>query len=238
MRSFLRKIVYHFPIALTKNIQYDRQTKKVMEKWCKKDSNCLDIGAHKGEVLDEMLKLSPNGSHYAFEPIPYLFKALAQKYTNCTVLNLALSNEKGQVEFQWVKSNPAYSGLRKRTYARSHEEIVQIKVATDRLDDVLPSGHQVDFIKIDVEGGEYAVLSGAESTITNWKPMIVFEHGLGAADCYGVSPEMMFELLVGKYGMSIFTLYGKLKNRKQLNKEEFVQLFYQGKEYYFLACYE
>ncbi len=237
MRSFLRKIVYHFPIALTKNIQYDRLTKKVMKNWCKKESNCLDIGAHKGEVLDEMLASAPNGFHYAFEPIPELYKALKEKYTNCKVLNLALSDKKGFVEFQWVKSNPAYSGLQKRTYARSHEDIEQIQVETDRLDDVLPLDHKVDFIKIDVEGGEYAVLSGAKNTITKWKPVIVFEHGLGAADCYGISPEMMYNLLVDDYGMSIYTLQGRLKNKKQLEKEEFVQLFYQGKEYYFLATY-
>ncbi len=237
MRSFLRKIVYHFPIALTKNIQYDRETKKIMKRWCQSDANCLDIGAHKGEVLDEMIAQSPNGSHYAFEPIPYLFKNLKEKYSNCTVLNLALSDKKGEVEFQWVKSNPAYSGLEKRTYDRNNEQVEQIQVETNRLDDVLPENHRVDFIKIDVEGGEFAVLSGAENTITNWKPVIVFEHGLGAADCYGISPEMMYNLLVEKYGMSIYTLNGRLNDKKSLDKEDFVQLFYQGKEYYFLATY-
>ncbi len=237
MRSFLRKIVYHFPIALTKNIQYDRETKKVMQQWCKADSNCLDIGAHKGEVLDDMIALAPEGAHYAFEPIPDLYRNLKAKYTNCTVLNLALSDKKGFVEFQWVKSNPAYSGLQKRTYDRSNEQVEQIQVETDRLDDVLPENHRVDFIKIDVEGGEYAVLSGAKKTIIKWKPVIVFEHGLGAADCYGISPEMMYNLLVDNYGMSIYTLNGRIKNKRELNKDEFVQLFYQGKEYYFLATY-
>lgn len=237
MRSFLRRLIYHFPIALTKNIRYDRQTKMVMRKYLKEGSNCLDIGAHKGEVLDEMLNYAPKGKHTAFEPIPELYQKLKDKYRQCEIYNLALSDKEGTVEFQWVKSNPAYSGLRKRDYDRSNEEIVQIQVKTNCLDNVLDTDHAVDFIKIDVEGGEYGVLVGAKETITKHKPMIVFEHGLGAADCYGISPEMMYELLVEEYGMKLYTMKRWLYGKRALSRDSFIDYFYQGKEYYFLASY-
>jgi hypothetical protein len=34
------------------------------------DSNCIDIGAHGGDVLADMLRLAPHGRHVAFEPLP------------------------------------------------------------------------------------------------------------------------------------------------------------------------
>lgn len=63
----------------------------------------------------------------------------------------------------------------------------QIQVAVARMDDVLPPGLRVNFLKIDVEGGELDVLRGAERTIVTWQPTVEFEWGAGAAAPYGVS---------------------------------------------------
>ena len=48
-----------------------------------------------------------------------------------------------------------------------------MKIKTKRLDDY--SFDRVDFLKIHVEGFEYEVLKGAESTINKFKPRIIIE---------------------------------------------------------------
>ena len=200
MKNAIRQLIKRIPIAFTQNQRYDRQTKRIIQRVCRSGSNCIDIGAHKGEVLDTILKYAPQGTHYAFEPIPDLFTALKTKYSNrpnCRIYDVALSNQKGTSSFNYVISNPSYSGLKKRRYDRANEQDTQITVQTDLLDNILPSGITVNLMKIDVEGGELLVLEGAVNTIKRSKPVIIFEHGLGASDFYGSSPEKLFDLLAG-----------------------------------------
>ena len=125
--------------------------------------------------------------HYLFEPIPFLFKHLKKKYVliqNCKVFELAASDEKEISSFNFVTSNPAYSGLKKRTYDRKNEKDLTIEVQTNTLDNCIPSCIKIDFIKIDVEGAEMKVLQGAKKILSKDHPIIVFEFGIGGSDIY------------------------------------------------------
>lgn len=62
------------------NNDYDIQTTKILKKLLKIDSNCIDVGCHKGSILDEILRFAPEGQHYAFEPLPDLCAYLKRKY--------------------------------------------------------------------------------------------------------------------------------------------------------------
>lgn len=237
LKSALKSILIFFHIYLTKNQLYDRQTELVITQIIRPDSNCIDIGAHKGEVLDQILKAAPEGQFFAFEPLPDLFEGLSRRYANdrrIQLYNIALSNEKGQTAFNYVVSNPAYSGLRKRSYDRKDELDETIQVESGLLDEILPDDIPIDFIKIDVEGAEYLVLQGAEKTISKWTPHIVFEFGLGAANHYKVSPNDMYNYFSTK-GMSINTLGGFLKSEPPFSLQEFESQYTQGQNYYFIA---
>ena len=129
------------------------------------ESTFIDVGSHKGEVLDEALKISKKGKHFAFEPIPDLFEKLHDKYgSHCEILNCGLSDQKKQSSFQYVTSNPAYSGIRRRTYPKN-EEIQTIQIQLDTLDNQLKLHDRVDLIKIDVEGFELDVLMGLSQKV-------------------------------------------------------------------------
>ena len=235
MKELLKKIANTLPFGVTQNQRYDRQTKQVLKKVCKPDSNCIDVGCHKGEIMEWMLKYAPDGKHMGFEPIPVFYNYLVDHFPASVKFHrLALSDKKGVIKFNYVISNPAYSGIKKRKYDRDNELDTLIKVETDKLDSVLDTGHQVDFMKIDVEGAEYEVLKGAKETLKRWRPVMVFEHGKGAADVYGVAPGEVFDFLT-KLDYRVSTMGGWLKKQAPMSKEEFERFFETGKHYYFIA---
>ncbi|MBI3259966.1 MAG: FkbM family methyltransferase [Ignavibacteriae bacterium] len=237
IRDTLRSILNILHLDLNKSLEYDRLTKKIMRKVITPTSNCIDVGCHKGEMLNHILKSAPNGKHFAFEPIPSLFKQLQYKYSkSAAILPYALSDKKGTTTFNYVKNAPAYSGINKRTYVVENPDIEEITVEMMRLDDCIPQDIPIHFIKIDVEGGEFGVLKGAERIINESKPIILFESGLGASDFYGTTAEDIFGFLTNEFSMNIFTLKTWLNQGKPLTKEEFMRYFTSNEEYYFLAC--
>ncbi len=223
-------------IDLTKNMQYDRLTKIIMKQELNPYANCLDIGCHAGEMLDIMLEFAPHGKHLGFEPIPYLYEKLQDKYGSHTAIHrVALSNNNGETEFNVVKNAPAFSGLKKRAYQVSNPDIEKIKVTTQKLDDLLPENAKVDFVKIDVEGAEYDVLLGGLETFKRCQPTLIFEFGLGASDFYGTTPEQIFDLIVNQIGLKIYTLENFIANDAPLSLEALKDVYAENSEYYFVA---
>lgn len=236
MKQFLKKILKSLPFDFTKNQKYDSQTKKILSLVCDGASTCIDIGCHKGEVLDEMLKVAPRGLHFGFEPIPSMYQQLLQKYSNtsCRLYNIALSDVTGLTTFTHVVSNPAYSGLKQRKFDRPNEVVEQIEVRTALLDDIISDDIIVTLIKIDVEGAEYQVLKGAEKVIRKNNPVIIFEHGIGASDVYGTTPDRIFDFFVAlDYQVSTMERY--IKGLPSFDKAAFEEQFYKGINYYFIA---
>lgn len=219
----------------SKDAEYDRQTIAVMKRVLSADSNCVDIGCHKGAILREMFKFAPSGVHYAFEPIPELYRYLAETFPADHIYQIALSDRPGVTTFHHVLSRPAYSGIRRRKYPGSDEVVEQIEVRQDTLDNVLAGEIPIHFVKIDVEGAELAVLRGAVRTIRDNKPIIVFEHGLGGADYYGAKPEEVYELLSARCGLRVSLMKRWIRNEKALDLEGFVEQFKNGTNYYFIA---
>ncbi|MCL2302566.1 MAG: FkbM family methyltransferase [Lentimicrobiaceae bacterium] len=206
-----------------------------MKKNIKRNSNCIDIGCHKGEILNMMIQYSPEGKHYAFEPIPRLFAELEKKFKNkAQIFPYALSDSEGISTFQFVKNAPAYSGLIKRKYDISNPEIEEIEVEIKTLDELIPLDEKIDFIKIDVEGAEFGVLKGAKKLLTKNKSTILFECGKGASDYYGTNPLDLYDF-ISEVGLKIFTLTSYIKNKPPLNKNEFGDCFNTNTEYYFVA---
>lgn len=230
-------------LDLTRNLRYDRLTRKVIRRLVRPGDTCIDVGSHRGDILELMLKYSPEGNHFGFEPIPHLYQALHHKYASrCRISPYALSDFNGEVDFQWVRNAPAYSGLKKRTYETNEPEIEEIKVQARRLDDVMqeveglsPACVPIKLIKIDVEGAEYQVLKGAMTTLRRDQPVVIFEFGLGASDHYGVTAEMMYKLLAEEAGLQISLLDYWLDKKPALDKDSFCEYYITGKEYYFIA---
>jgi hypothetical protein len=111
---------------------------------------------------------------------------------------------------------------------------MSIQVQTDTLDNIIPHHVPVQFIKIDVEGGEMHVLEGAERILSEHHPLVVFEFGLGGSDIYGTTPEKMFSFFTNhQYHLSL--LHDFVAGGNVLSLEEFIEQFQQRKNYYFIA---
>jgi FkbM family methyltransferase len=236
MKKILKRFARQLPFALTKNIKYDKLTEQVIKQYCKPDTNCVDVGCHKGEIMDLMIEAAPNGNHYGFEPIPELYGFLREKFkkSKCTISDIALSNKSGIISFNYVLSNPSYSGIKKRNYDRSNEKDITIDVRTERLDDVIDDNYNVGLIKIDVEGAELIVLEGAEKTISRSKPLIIFEFGLGASDVYGADPKKLWRYFTGiNYNLSLLDNW--LKDKTAFTLKDLEEEYYNKSNHYFIA---
>lgn len=212
----------------------DRLALRVMKRSLHRDSNCVDVGAHRGAMLKEIRRLAPNGRHFAIEPLPEFAHRLRKRYGDVTVIGCALSDHAGETTFQHVRSNPAYSGIHRRNYPAS-EEVQEITVPLNTLDELLPSELEIAMIKVDVEGGEAAALRGAVEVIRRHRPLILFEHERGAAESYQSGPTDLWQILVQNCGMEISLMSSWLAGGAALSADEFAQQFQRGTNSYFLA---
>lgn len=235
IKDLIKSGLNFFHLDVTKNLKYDRLSKKIMSLIISNNSNCIDIGCHKGEILDLIIELAPNGKHFAFEPIPELYRNLKTNFSKVEIFPFALSDENNKTIFHYVKNAPAYSGIKKRKYAIKNPDIEKIEVDVKKLDEVIPENVNISFIKIDVEGAELGVLKGAKKLLSKNKPFIIFEFGLGASDYYNTQPEDIYNLLVTEIGLQISTLQDWLKKKNSLSSAEFEKCFNTNCEYYFIA---
>ena len=185
------------------------------------DAHVIDVGAHNGTILEKMLHFAPRGRQLAFEPMPEHAAALRERFPAVEVHEAALSDKAGEATFRQIIDLPAYSGLQLRSLPAGEHVIKEITVDVERLDDVLPEGFSPTFIKIDVEGGEGQVLRGATETLRRHRPIVVFEHGIGASEHYGTSSGELHDLLFGECGMRIYDLAGD----GPFSRDEFEALF-------------
>ncbi|HEY2044127.1 MAG TPA: FkbM family methyltransferase, partial [Jatrophihabitans sp.] len=199
--------------------------------WLLRDeSNCIDVGANEGRFLAHIVNRAKHGTHLAWEPLPEFAERARREFPTVEVHQAALSDHAGLAEFVYVPELPAYSSLRERSYpSEVHPERIQVQL--ERLDDSLPEGYVPHFIKIDVEGAEREVIEGGLETIARHRPIVVFEHGLGAADRYGTTPEHIWDLLAGTAKLHIFDMDAV----GPLSRDHFSEIFASGERWNYIA---
>jgi FkbM family methyltransferase len=139
-----------------------------------------DIGANHGIHTLLMARLVGSEGHvYAFEPVPENTLELRanlglNQFSNVTVLETAVCDTAGVAYFD--RGTDHCSGHLKLRRERSN----QFPVVTRSLDEfVFGEGHRPPaFIKVDVEGAESRVLSGAAKAIATYRPILLIAlHG-------------------------------------------------------------
>ena len=79
-------------------------------------------------------------------------------------------------------------------------------------------------------------MRGGTATLRRSRPFIVFEHGLGASDCYGTRPEHVYDLMADcRLRISLMGNWLESEGEKVLSRTAFVEQFDKDLNYYFLA---
>lgn len=185
----------------------DKHVKLLLSFFLRSDSNCLDVGAHRGVFLTHFRRVAPDGLHIAYEPLPDLCAALRVRFPEMDVRQRALSDEEGETTFVQVYDAPAYSGLKHPTRLDGMKTQT-ITVETECLDNHLPEGWLPDFVKIDVEGAEALVIRGAMRALRSAMPLMAFEHGAGGGEKFGVADDDVYHLVCDDIGLRLFDMDG------------------------------
>jgi FkbM family methyltransferase len=167
--------------------------------------------------------VSPDGRVHAFEPVPsareQLKKAAIASDPNGDVIVIypyALSDRQGVSEFIVAIDLPEYSGLKTRIYD-APTRIERIEVELRSLDSLFENAIRLDYVKIDAEGGELGILSGAATILDLLNPVVTFEFGANSIGGYSISVEDMDSYWRCR-PYALYDILGRL-----LNSEQFVK---------------
>lgn len=139
----------------------------------------IDVGANLGFMAGILSSLSgESGEVHSFEPSPSTYAKLSEVvrvngFRNVRTYNMGCGEQESTMTLYCPHSSGCAS-LRPTTEVsrEAHEQRVQIV----RLDDFLGRNLQrLDFLKIDTEGFEDEVLSGASGILRQFKPVVYIE---------------------------------------------------------------
>lgn len=122
----------------------------------------FDIGCNKGYYTSIWMQ-DPNNTIYAFEPEPYLFKELVNKFSenkNVHIFDYAISEVDGESPF-YVHHNLCNSSLKKTiNLDLAYDEASTIMVKTRRIDSLISELNieSIDLIKSDTQGSDLEVI--------------------------------------------------------------------------------
>jgi FkbM family methyltransferase len=159
---------------------FENTERRFVEQFLKPGMVVLDIGAHHGYYsLLASQKVGALGRVIAFEPSlrerrRLLHHLRINACTNVQVEEMALGETEGPAQLYVVRGRETGCNSLRPPEVRQSTDATQVRVA--RLDDYVRENNlpRVDFVKMDVEGGELAVLKGATEFLARHPRPVIF----------------------------------------------------------------
>jgi FkbM family methyltransferase len=153
----------------------------------KKVATILDVGANDGGYANEMHRHFPNAQIYCFEPNPPTYQQLRHnlKKSSFHLFNLAVSDTVTNTHiYDFADDAPSKSTQPTSTLASLHPEVITklhrqpsqafpIKTTTIDVWAKKIKIKTIDWLKVDTEGHELAVLKGAAALINTQKISLI-----------------------------------------------------------------
>jgi FkbM family methyltransferase len=155
---------------------YERSLVRMLKFFLKPGMVFLDLGANIGYFSAIAAALVGRGGRvFAFEPSPHCFARLQRNlcsFEQAVICNSAASDRTGH---SWFYLHTKENGWGSSFTDPDLAERIQVK--TIRLDDWAREAaiQRLDFLKIDIEGGEYAALLGAQTLLERFRPIVIAE---------------------------------------------------------------
>jgi len=150
---------------------------------CSKDFVALDIGSNDGSSIISIRKYSKNPDIWSFDPIqkPLLKLREREKYFSCGLSSVEETSNffvpvyKGLRMTQYASISKTQAFLQLSADAKIKEEFLQFDLEVRKLNTLDSFSPRPYFVKIDVEGFEFQVLSGGMRTLDLYRPLILVE---------------------------------------------------------------
>ena len=153
----------------------------------------IDVGAHKGEFLEKMLKIEKINSFYAFEPQKNIFNELSEKFSKnkkVTLYNFAMDKEitNKKLKINKLSMTSSLAEINEKslylkiknflTFSKSNF-VDEYEIQTNTVDKIFENiSLQKALLKIDVEGFEMNVIEGSQMKLKEI-PFILLENQFG-----------------------------------------------------------
>jgi FkbM family methyltransferase len=156
----------------------------LVDKFIRKDSIFLDIGANIGTITQPIAARwqDSNLVIHSFEASKTIYNTLQtnislNRLKNVTLHNGAVTDFDGSLTLYEVNSDSKNNGLSSTLNNSDIENPVKNEVRAMKIDGLMGQFKlPVSVIKVDVQGAELSVLRGAIETIKRDRPVIIFEH--------------------------------------------------------------
>lgn len=187
----------------------------------------FDVGAHTGSVAKQYRQSFPEAWIHCFEPFPQSFEQLKANLTadpRIQCHSLALSDETGTAVFHGNSSTATNSLL--PTDATGHlywgEGLLETKgtefVQTMTLDEFISSRSigAIDVLKLDVQGAEFRVLSGARKTLSAQQIRLIYFEMIFCPTYRGQRAFSEYLLMLEAFGYRFLDFYNGIRKHNQL----------------------
>lgn len=187
----------------------------------------FDVGAYTGITYLTYRKQFPKAVIHAFEPFPDSFSELSAAVlgdTDAHAHELALSNATGTQTLHVNSSSATNSLLPAEPEAKRYwgdglldeRETVHVETTTLDLFCAERTIEQIDLIKLDVQGNEYAVLEGAAGLLKRQAIRLIYMEVILAGTYQGQRPFHDYLALMASNGYELLDLYNCIRHDGRL----------------------
>ncbi len=178
---------------------FEADNVRLLQNLCRPRSHVLDVGANLGLMAIPILASVSDVRVISYEPSPNSLPWLKQTIVECgfgsrwEVVEKALGVETGITKFSISHvRHGLFDGL-KHTGRAPEKDQIDVELTTLDAEWQRMDNPPVSVIKIDVEGGEFAVLRGAIECIKHTRPFVMFEWNRQNVTSYGTKPDELLE---------------------------------------------
>lgn len=211
---------------LIKSGIYEEYETEMFENLIKSSTMLIDIGANIGYYTLTAANKMNRGVIYSFEPVPANYDLLNKNinvnhYDNVKTFQKAVSDSNGKIRIFLDGTNLGNHSLTRNNVVDKSNYVEVETITLDSFFNDLNLFNKDIFVKIDTQGAEGLVVSGAQDLLKNNNVKILMEFWPKGLRNMGTDPLELLDKLQD-YGFKIKLLNDKSKSLQNWNKKDII----------------